>query len=642
MYFKHNSFDLNFREPFGARPIGSRVLLTVETQDVMNIRLRTFFDGKERIFDMLPTDRENRFSCTVQLPNQPGLFWYDFIFDAYGKTYRYGTRDQYGGEGRVYEEMPPSYQITLYDKDRSVPKWYKEGIMYQIFPDRFYKSDAYKPTYFKNSMVHGNWNDTPHYFRNKDGSIAYWDYFGGNLDGITEKLDYLKELNITILYLNPIFEAISNHKYNTADYKKISPDFGDEAAFKRLCAEAKKRGMRVILDGVFSHTGDDSKYFNKYDHFDSVGAYQSKDSSYYSWYRFSKYPDEYESWWGIGNMPNVDELNKDYQNYIFKDDDSVIRKWTRAGASGWRLDVADELPDTFIKNLKSALMEESEDNVLIGEVWENASNKVAYGVHRQYFMGHELDAVMNYPFRQAFLDYLLYHISGQEANRQMMSLYECYPPGQFMGNMNLIGSHDRARVLTLLAGVSGDGMSESQKEGFRLNPDQRAIAIKRLKLLSLIQMTFPGVPCIYYGDEAGMEGFEDPFNRGPYPWGHENKELLGWYRTITTLRTESLTLKRGYYYPLATDDADLLGYLRIYKHEAILCLFNRSDKAYKTYQNPALKGHQGYEMLKNVREKLDGITLEPLSAHIYKLQRRASDLFNQDDAVFRMLVTEDV
>ncbi|MCH4106469.1 MAG: glycoside hydrolase family 13 protein [Pseudoramibacter sp.] len=578
------------------------------------------------------------------MPNQPGLLWYHFQFEAYNHQYQYGTQsDHLGGEGEIYDRRDdvPSYQITLFDEGRTVPEWYKNGIMYQIFPDRFAKpqNPTYHPQYFPSSMIHGNWNDTPHYFRNADGSIEYWDYFGGTLEGIIEKLDYLKTLHVSILYLNPIFEANSNHKYNTADYKKIAREFGNEEIFKRLCAEAQKRSIRIILDGVFNHTGDDSIYFNKYGRFDSLGAYQSKDSPYYNWYRFSHYPDQYDSWWGIGNMPDVEENNPDYRNYIFNSENSVINKWTQDGASGWRLDVADELPDDFIADLKSALMKKNEDAVLIGEVWENASNKISYGVQRQYFMGHELDGVMNYPFRQTFIDFLLYHISSKTAVRQMMSLYETYPKEQFMSNMNLIDSHDRPRALTVLAGVDDQQMTDSEKEHFRLKPEQRALAVKRLKLLSLIQMTFPGIPCIYYGDEAGCEGFGDPYNRGTYPWGNEDRELLKWYEAITTLRAKSKTLAHGIWYPIKTTD-DLLAYLRVYKQTVILCLFNRSDHAFVTLKHNLFRNVIGREMLLHTWEKLDGITVKPLSAKIYRLQITASKLFQNNQHEIKNLLTQ--
>ncbi|WP_417089010.1 alpha-amylase family glycosyl hydrolase, partial [Eubacterium maltosivorans] len=258
---------------------------------------------------------------TLTLPDQPGVLWYDFCYEQNGRSYCYGTQnDTLGGEGQIYEAFPPSYQITLYDKVREMPAWYTDGIMYQIFPDRFNKGEkkTFEPQYKKQSLIHGNWSDSPHYFRDSQGNIEYWDFFGGTLQGIIEKLDYLKELNISILYLNPIFESSSNHKYDTANYLHIAPEFGNTELFEQLCAEAKKRGIRVILDGVFSHTGDDSIYFNKYGNYPGLGAYQSKDSPFYSWYRFNDYPNEYECWWGVKSMPNVEELTPEYKDFIFE------------------------------------------------------------------------------------------------------------------------------------------------------------------------------------------------------------------------------------------------------------------------------------------------------------------------------------
>lgn len=627
MYFRHNSFDLNYREPFGALPTGSRVTLKVEAHDVMNIRVRTYYRGTERFFDMLPTNTPNTFSCTIGLPEEPGLFWYDFRFDAFDQTYYYGNaEDGLGGEGRISQTQPASYQITLFDDERKAPAWYREGIMYQIFPDRFAKSDKYHGKYYPGTLIHGDWSDSPHYFRREDSSIEHWDFFGGNIQGIIEKLDYLKTLNVTILYLNPIFESRSNHKYDTADYSRIAPEFGTEEDFKELCREAKKRGIHVILDGVFSHTGDDSVYFNKYGHYPGVGAYQSQDSPYYDWYRFSNYPNEYESWWGIGSMPNVEELTPSYQNYIFKGRNAIIRKWMRAGASGWRLDVADELPDEFIAGVKKTMVSEKKDSVLIGEVWEDASNKVAYGVHRQYFMGHELDAVMNYPFRETFIQFFLGQCSSSDATRRMMSLYSNYPRTNFMGSMNLIGSHDRVRILTVLSGVSGSNMSEAEKENFRLTPQEMNLAVKRLKLMSLLQMTFPGVPCIYYGDEVGCQGFEDPFNRGTYPWGSENLDLYGWYRDITDLRASYNAFKKGRWYPLVSESDDLFVYFRTYREEAILCLFNRNCSEYITYHHPLIEGKYGVDLMKKIRDNLSGVTVPPLSAKIYLVDENARRL----------------
>ncbi|MEG0075987.1 MAG: glycoside hydrolase family 13 protein [Eubacterium sp.] len=620
MKFIHNSWDLTYREPFGALPMGSKVSLKVKASNATNIKLRTYYRSHERFFDMFPTDEPNIYQCNITLPNQPDILWYDFCFTYEEKIYRYGTKnDNLGGEGHIYETYPSSFQITLYDPKRKTPSWYKEGIMYQIFPDRFNKGEkeTFDPIYPKKSLIHGRWDESPHYFRGKQGNIEYWDFFGGNLQGIIEKLDYLKSLNITILYLNPIFESHSNHKYDTADYYHISPEFGTTALFEELCQKAKKRGIRVILDGVFSHTGDDSIYFNKYNHYPNTGAYQSKDSPYYNWYRFNDYPDEYESWWGVKSMPNIEEHTPSYQDFIFRSENSVIRHWLKAGASGWRLDVADELPDDFIVGLKEALVKEKSDAVLIGEVWEDASRKIAYSVMRQYFSGYELDAVMNYPFRDAFIAFIIGAKTSSETARLMMSLYENYPRDQFMGNMNLIGSHDRTRILTILSDAPSFN-KDSKKERYRLSPQQYELAKKKLKLLSLIQMTFPGVPCIYYGDEAGNQGYEDPYNRGTYPWGHEDQELLNWYKKITQLRTDHKAFQKGAWYPLPSED-NIFVFMRYYKEDYNLCLFNRSINTVHPFNHDSLKNCIGKNLFTDAIENLDSIILEPLSFKIFKI-----------------------
>ena len=192
------------------------------------------------------------------------------------------------------------------------------------------------------------------------------DFFGGNLDGVRKKLPYLKELGITAIYLNPIFTAYSNHKYDTGDYESIDPMFGDNGLFECLCKEAEERGIRVILDGVFNHTGSDSKYFNKDGTYPTVGAYQSEDSPYFGWYKFTKHPDEYECWWGIKTLPAVNENEPSFVDYSLTAPDAIIKKWLHLGASGWRLDVADELPSEFIKTMRREVKSAKEDAVIIG------------------------------------------------------------------------------------------------------------------------------------------------------------------------------------------------------------------------------------------------------------------------------------
>lgn len=615
MRFEHNSWDSLYREPFGAAPAGSEVTIRARGEGVYNVRLRTYNDH-ETFYEMHPSPEDGSlYEVTLRLPEKTGLLWYDFQFDADGRSYCYGTIDDcLGGFGQVRSDHDHAYQITVYEKEREVPDWYLEGIIYQIFPDRFAFAEwpAFTPVYQKHTVVHGKWSDSPHYFRNEDGSIDYYDFFGGNLPGIIKKLDYLKDLGVSIIYLNPIFDSVSNHKYDTADYHKIAPEFGNEEIFAILCREAGRRGIRIILDGVFNHTGDDSIYFNKYGHFPGVGAYQSENSPYRNWYKFIHWPHDYDSWWGIKTMPDLNEDSPELQDFIFRNKNSVIKKWLRAGASGWRLDVADELPDHFIEGIKSSLLEEKPEAILMGEVWEDASRKEAYGEMRRYFEGKELDSVMNYPFRSCFIDFFLGNIDSRQAVRQMMSLYEHYPRDNFMGNMNLIGSHDRTRILTIL-GEADRSMTSLEKENYRLRHEDLEMAVKRLKMLSLLQMTFPGVPAVYYADEAGAEGFEDPYNRGTYPWGHENLDLISWYKKVIRLRNSHEVLRKGDWKPLPSDP-DLFAFERILGDTRFLILINRSLNRTVEFTNEDAREPVYENLLTGFSSRSDPFQIPPLSA----------------------------
>ena len=622
MNFEHNSWEKIYRRPFGAVPTGSEVMIRARGEGVCNVRLRLFYASHERYFDMIPSvEHPGYFEYKMRMPIKPGLLWYDFRFDADGKQWAYGAqKDGLGGKGELSTDgNPQSFQITLYDPSHHIPIWYKEGVIYQIFPDRFSigKRPGFEPKFHRHSVVHGSWSDKPHYFRRENGAIDYYDFFGSNLPGITDKLDYLKDLGVTILYLNPIFDSISNHKYDTADYHKIAPEFGNYELFTELCREANKRGIRIILDGVFNHTGDDSIYFNKYGSYPDVGAYQSENSPYHSWYQFTNWPNEYDSWWGIKSMPNLEETSEELQDFLYKQKNSVVKRWLRAGASGWRLDVADELPDSFIQGLKKSVIEEKPDAILIGEVWEDASRKEAYGKLREYFQGHELDSVMNYPFRDCFIAFLLGQINSKQANRLMMSLKENYPKDNFMSNMNLIGSHDRTRIMTVL-GEADQSMTVMEKENFRLRPENREIAVKRLKLASLIQMTFPGVPTVYYADEAGAEGFEDPYTRGTYPWGDEDKELIDWYKLIIAIRNSNLALKRGDWIPYDSSD-DLLVYERKIDGKRLLVLINRNQNNPASFSLKDAGAHHFPDLLTGKKESGAPVTVEPLGAKVLNI-----------------------
>lgn len=569
----HNSRLPVYRSPFGAVSCGQEISLALSvdsSRPALTVELRTWRDGRgEQRLPMKPAEMSGGgrvYRATLTVPAEPCLIWYYFIIDSGGTTFYYGNNSrQTGGIGAIYDTPPPSFQITVHRPRVVTPAWFKDAVVYQIFVDRFYNGNPEgkvlnaKP----GSLIHAYWQDDPVYVREREtGRILAYDFFGGNLAGVIAKLPYLKELGISALYLNPVFEAPSNHKYDTADYKNIDNMFGDNELFRQLCAKAGELGISVILDGVFSHTGSDSIYFNKEGRYPGVGAYQSTASPYYSWYRFRDHPDDYESWWGVDALPNVDELNPSYLDFIVGGQDSVVKQWLRLGAKGWRLDVADELPDKFIRLLRQAVKATDPEAVIIGEVWEDASHKVSYSQLRSYFSGDELDAVTNYPFRQAALDFLLGRRPAEDVGETLYSLYENYPRENFHAAFNLVGSHDVPRALTLLGGYEGPAdLPYSQQLSQRLGADERRLAISRLKLLVLWQMTFPGVPCVYYGDEAGLEGYREPLNRRTFPWGREEVALQDWYKKVIGLRNAYPVLRSGAWQPLAPH-ADVFGYLR--------------------------------------------------------------------------------
>ena len=558
----HDSQNSDLRQPFGAVSIGTKVKIRLWTSKkcLAYINLINFYNNQIEIQmnEIGWSDSVNNWIYEIEVDTHDsiGLIYYYFRVNYYGQDIIYGNNiEALGGIGQVYFNEPVSYQITVYSKN-NVPDWYKQGIIYQIFVDRFFNGQeegkVLNPK--KNTFIYGNWDDNPMYIKDMDGNIVRWDFYGGNLLGVKKKLEYIKSLGVSVIYFNPIFDSPSCHKYDTGDYEKIDPMFGDEEIFKDLCNEAEKIGIKIILDGVFSHTGSDSKYFNKFGNYNSLGAYQSLQSPYYRWYRFNDYPDLYEAWWGFSNMPNIDELNPSYLDYIIRDDNSIVEKWIRLGASGWRLDVADELPDEFIKILKKKLKEVDKDSVLIGEVWEDASNKVSYSRKREYLFGNELDSVTNYPLRQIILDLVRNYIGNKSFIRRYLSLKENYPKEYFYSTMNMLGNHDTERVLTMLNN-----------------------SVELLKEAVAIQMTLPGVPLIYYGDEAGLTGGKDPSNRKSYPWGKENDEILEFYKTITAIRVAEEALKIGEIKFLDFNNG-VLGYERFIDKDRIIILVNTLEK----------------------------------------------------------------
>ena len=562
----HDSRQKKYRNPMGAQPCGTVIRLFLET-DAPEAILRLWIDEQAYLYPMKRA--KDGFEYLLKLPGKPGVVWYYFIVGdiCYGNA-----PDSLGGMGMMAAHEPPSFQITVYDENFKTPDWMGDGIMMQIMPDRFFRAGS-NPV---RGRMHRSWYEEPFLDIIGNGDNAADDFFGGDLKGITAKLDYIKSLGVSVIYLNPIFLSRSNHKYDTSDYMKVDPGFGTEEDLTELCEKAREMGIRVMLDGVFSHTGDDSIYFNKYSTYPGSGAFNSKKSPYYSWYTFRHWPYDYASWWGFDTLPTVDKKSKSFRNFIIDDDDSVCAHWIRAGISGWRLDVADELPMDFIAKFRDRMKKENPDSALIGEVWEDPSRKVAYGKLRSYCLGDTLDAVMNYPLREAILEFMNGNISAHRCERLISSLFENMPKAFYRSQMNLISSHDRPRALAVLTGAGNMEPDRQYRYPVKLTPEQYALGKRRLLAAWQLICALPGMPTIYYGDEAGMYAMADPFCRAPYPWGREDKELIAEYSRIAHERLGDKLLTDGDVELEAPNDDILIIRRSMGKRERTLAV-NRAD-----------------------------------------------------------------
>ena len=605
MRILHNSRRASDRSPYGAVQVGTTVTLSVTLEECepsnVSLALRTWIDSiGETLYPMQQEqDESNRF--TVALPcTQPCIVWYSFIGTTQdGATARCGApQGKTGGEGVTYDyEEVPSFQITVYEHREMRPSWYEQGMVYQIFPDRYARDAAWrhrtqpqidKPRHGIKRRLVEDWSEPPVYERADDGSIACWDFYGGSLKGIEQDLPRLKELGFTAIYLNPIFEASSNHRYDTADYMHIDPILGTEQDFTDLCTSAEKLGISIILDGVFNHTGDDSVYFNRYGNYPGTGAWQHEDSPWRSAFTFHE-DGSYDCWWGIDNMPALNEDSPLVRERILGED-GVIRHWLRAGAHGWRLDVADELSDGFIADIKSAALQEKPDALLLGEVWEDASNKISYGKLRSYLQGAELDAAMNYPFRDMVIGYLMGTKTAYEAAEEIESLTENYPREALACSLNLLGSHDKPRIISVLGEAPlDDSIPEQERGTYRLTPEAMGKAKGRFWLATLMQMTMIGVPSIYYGDEFGLEGLADPGNRRTLPTADvpRDYDMQTMIKNASALRRALPFLIDGDMRAFALND-DILAYTRtdVESGEAATIIINRSVSNSHTVKVP--------------------------------------------------------
>ncbi len=623
--FQHHSRYLSFRRPQGAACCAERVHLEAECGGDpgarVQIRLYSQF-GVESFFDM--TLENGRARADIPMPQTPCLVWYYFIIRASdGRTMYYGADS---GEGKLELHEPRAYQITVYDASFQTPQHWREGIVYQIFPDRFRRSSwedfreraKYHVEKGRFLRIHDRWSEDVCYTP-VVGQADYEpnDFFGGDCNGIREKLGYLADLGVTTIYLNPVFESASNHRYDTADYLRIDPIFGNEQEFRALCAEANALGIRIMLDGVFSHTGADSRYFDKCSRYDDVGAYEAEDSPYKSWYTFHGDRKHYDCWWGFPSLPNVNELEPSYSAFI-AGEAGVLSHWAGAGAKDWRLDVADELPDEFIRLLRRRVKQNDPEAVLLGEVWDDCSNKYGPDGRRGYVSGDELDSAMNYPFTEAVIAFLTGRADAYALDHALQTQRENYPRPFYEACLNLISSHDIIREATALAGAPDrNAVSRKLQAVFQPSEKDQQKGYRRLILAAAIQMALPGVPCVYYGDEAGMIGMSDPFNRATYPWGAENPDVFTAYAALMAARRDQNALKRGLC-RMGALSPEVFAILRYLPQEGscALLLVNRGEREQTVSLRPEdiAQGPDGegeVHFAASFTEVLTGETIEP-------------------------------
>ena len=577
IYAKHDSFNRVFRSPGGAISTGTKLKLSLFLTASAEVKLKLWQGDTASTLSM--SARSYNFggragymhTCEFKSPDTPCLLFYCFEISVNGKTIYYCGRH---GEGELSETISHSYQITVYEPF-TLPDWYKRSICYQIFPDRFARGEGIgglmrvhtHTNMGRPIFVHTDWNEEVNYLPlNHEKHYNPVDFYCGDFKGIEEKLPYLKSLSVGLLYLNPIFESRSNHRYDTANYMKADGILGGDDAFFALKKSCEENKIRLMLDGVFSHTGADSVYFNKYGCYAEKGAYESCESKYYEWYDFTKYPDEYISWWGFSDLPEVDEDNKSYREHIA----AAVEKWD----CSWRLDVADELTDDFIKFLRKKIKESDKENVLIGEVWEDASDKFSKSMRRGYTNGDELDGVMNYPLRQWIIDFLLFRISAFELEYNIKSQLENYPKEFMKGTLNILGSHDTVRILTVLCGAPGrDELSREKQAEISFSGTRLTNGEKKVILAVIVQFGMQGVPCIYYGDEIGMQGMADPFSRRTFNPEKTNSNILNAYMRITAAYSKNSAFSGDIECTALTDD--VLVIKRSFDENEAFCMVNR-------------------------------------------------------------------
>jgi glycosidase/fibronectin type 3 domain-containing protein len=650
---RHDSRDTLYRTPGGAVPAGTPVTLRLRTfhDDVTAVGLRvySFEDAGQTVYPMQRAASD--VSCyqaglgsktcdfwEYTLPNAtPDNLWYRFVVTDGSDTdyYADNTRALDGGLGTTSDDpVDDSYALMVHTPGFAAPAWAKNAVIYQIFPDRFRNGRADNDAKtgdvrYDDPVLALPWGTKPEgYCRNyADGAAnCPWrfdttppadsptkeqprgrDYMGGDLKGVDQQLDYLAGLGVNTIYFNPIFDAGSNHSYDTQDYYKIDPYFGTQKDWENLVKHANQLGIKIILDGVFNHMSSDSPIFDRYGHYSTVGACESISSPYRSWFNFQEVAAgtgtcagtagaksaTYDGWFGFDSIPVLNKSLAAVQQYFVTSPNSVAKTWLTQGAGGWRMDVSGDpsFPDGYWQSFRTATKGQRPDALLISETWQKDSTLL------RMLRGDRLDTTMNYRLRDAVIGLLApgsfdskgFPDSGDgiepsEFAARLASVREDYPDAAYYSLMNLLDSHDTERLLwTLTPG-------EETTAGRELNATNLAAGKLRVRLASLIQFTVPGAPTVYYGDEVGLTGDDDPDDRRTYPWtdlgGSPDTALFNHYKTLASLRKANAALTTGDFQVLLADDAaDTVAYGRRTGTQGAIVAINRSGSS-RTLQIP--------------------------------------------------------
>ncbi len=652
-HIQFDSKDIAFKNPYGAVTAGKEVTFAMTTgSDAKTVELYVTGPAKKSVSlekEGALTDGIQKWSAKVSFDNI-GEYHYFFAISNGSAVAIYSDDDGYYGKGVVTDltNIKP-YDLMVYRSDYKTPDWMKNGVIYQIFPDRFFNGDASNDEAQVSSRGEVNYEFIKDWYTlpenpEQEALITEEEYkntgawygdrnwsnemYGGDLKGIIKRMDYLKAVGVNVIYLNPVFASISSHRYDATDYKMIDPILGTEGDFTELVKVAKENGMHIVLDGVFNHVSDDSIYFDRYYKFletktDKIGAYPYwayvydymkennvskavaedvakdyfaknygiKDFSYTTWFdvydtpllddkkqpvtdkiglRKGKAVYGYEGWWGYDSMPVIMSTNGsefqtgNWASEIIEGSNSVTQYWIQKGSNGWRLDVANEVSDETWQHFRQSVKSLDSDAVIIGEIWDDGS---------KYLMGDMYDSVMNYVFRSAVLDFAM----GKDSSQSMMTLErlrERYPQEAFYAMMNLVGSHDTSRVLSFLDGVGDDRNDKTIAGAFPTYEGTSEKAKKSQYLVSFLQFTYAGVPTIYYGDEVGMTGSDDPDDRRAFIWGKGQKDLVTWYAKMAAIRSQYTALRTGAVIPVDLEDEALLSYIRSDKDATLLVIGN--------------------------------------------------------------------